>query len=374
MSSPIPDSFSLLVVDDIEKNLIAMRALLERPGLTVLTASSGIEALELLLKHEVALALVDVNMPQMDGFELAELIRGKARTKSIPLIFITAALHEPSRTFRGYQAGAVDFLTKPFNPAILRSKVEVFVELYSQRKQMEWHAAELKNALHVNEMYNAVLGHDLRTPLAAIITGAELVMHSSQDQTVIAAAKLIHASGERMGNMVNQLLELARARSAETKLVLAQSDYRTACEEIIREFNGSVRDRQIRLNAEGDTTACFDRGRIAQIFSNLIGNAVQHGVPDTAITVDVNGRQADIVTIKVQNEGWIPEDLLGKVFEPYQSARTGRNGVDGLGLGLYIVNQLVKAHHGVVTVQSQPASGTCFELTMPRAFIPDAAG
>jgi len=372
MPLPIPDSINVLVVDDVEKNLVAMRALLERPGLAVLTASSGIEALELLLEQEVALALIDVNMPQMDGFELAELIRGNARTRSVPLIFITAALQEPGRTFRGYQAGAVDFLTKPFNPEILRSKVQVFVELYSQRKQLERHAADLKNALRVNEMYHAVLGHDLRTPLAAVINGAELIEHTSKESAVIGVAKIIRASGERMGNMVTQLLELARARSGGTKLTLTRGNYRTACEQIIQELNSSIPEKEIRLISEGDTTASFDKGRTAQILSNLIGNAVQHGVPDTAVTVDVDGRQADTVTIKIHNEGCIPAGLLDRVFEPYQSARQAENGASGLGLGLYIVDHLVKAHHGVITLRSDPQEGTCFEVAMPRVLPPQA--
>ena len=126
----------ILVVDDIAQNLVAAEAVLARPGIVILKASSGAQALELLLTHEVALALIDVQMPQMDGFELAELKRGSERTRSIPLIFLTAASREPSYSFRGYEAGAVDFLYKPIDVKALQSKVAVLVQLYQQKREL----------------------------------------------------------------------------------------------------------------------------------------------------------------------------------------------------------------------------------------------
>src|SRR6185312_4058582 len=151
MSEPI----KYLLVDDTEENLIALDALLARDGLELLKARSGSEALELLLVHDVALALLDVQMPDMDGFELAELMRGAERTKHVPIIFITAGARDPRRVFKGYETGAVDFLYKPIDPHILRSKVEVFLELARQRQ-------ELANALHLNELFVGMVGHDLR--------------------------------------------------------------------------------------------------------------------------------------------------------------------------------------------------------------------
>src|SRR6478736_5025587 len=148
----------ILVVDDVEQNLVAIEALLTGPGVRVLKANSGVAALEILLVQEVALILLDVQMPNMNGFELAELVRGNPQTRDIPLIFMTAAINEPQRSFRGYQAGAVDFLYKPVEPDILRSKVNVFVELFAQKKQLSAQLEELRQALRVNEMFTAVLG------------------------------------------------------------------------------------------------------------------------------------------------------------------------------------------------------------------------
>src|SRR5215813_12716262 len=129
------ESTKVLIVDDIAENLITLEALLRREGVQPLCARSGAEALELLLTHDVAIALVDVQMPEMDGLELAELMRGAARTKHVPIIFITAGSRDPSRVFKGYEAGAVDFLFKPVDPQILKAKIDVFLELADQRRQ-----------------------------------------------------------------------------------------------------------------------------------------------------------------------------------------------------------------------------------------------
>jgi two-component system cell cycle response regulator len=149
---------SVLVVDDVEDNLWTVQALLARPGLVVLVADSAAAALELLEKQEVALALVDVQMPEVNGFELAERMRRNDRTRSVPIIFMTGIRVDPSRTFLGYEAGAVDFLFKPVDPRVLESKVGVFVELYRQRRELRERNAELERLLHLNE----TMAEDLR--------------------------------------------------------------------------------------------------------------------------------------------------------------------------------------------------------------------
>jgi len=131
------DPINFLIVDDLEENLLSLAALLQRDGLVFLKARSGDEALELLLKNDVALALLDVQMPGMDGFALAEFMRGSERARHIPIIFLTAGTADTQRRFRGYEAGAVDFIQKPIEADILRSKAEVFFDLYQQRRQLQ---------------------------------------------------------------------------------------------------------------------------------------------------------------------------------------------------------------------------------------------
>jgi len=173
-AEPAPLPANVLVVDDVPQNLMAMRAILEDEGLSVLTAESGAQALELLLTHPVAVALLDVNMPEMNGFDLAELMRGSSRTREVPIIFLTASPRDLRRMFRGYDSGAVRFSCyKPVEPHVILSKVRVFVEMARQRELMRQNNERLARALSLNETMIAVMTHDLRTPLSVISLCAE---------------------------------------------------------------------------------------------------------------------------------------------------------------------------------------------------------
>jgi two-component system sensor histidine kinase/response regulator len=363
---------NILVVDDIEQNLIAIEALLTRPGIRVLKASSGPAALEILLVEDIALALVDVQMPQMDGFELAELIRGSDRTRTVPLIFLTAAAREPSASFRGYEAGAVDFLYKPIDGPVLRSKVNVFVELYEQKKRLSRQLEELRQSLYLNEMFTAVLGHDLRNPLSAVMNGAALVKIISDDPKITLAADRIQSSGKRMAKMVDQLLNVARIRSVGFELQLMDTDYEMLCRTIVDELRGSEEDR-IRLKTTGEVKGMVDIDRFSQVMSNLLGNALQHGKPGTAIDLHIDGSSAGVIRLCVHNEGVIPIEQLETIFEPFHLGIENRRSAQGLGLGLYIVKQFVEAHGGTVQVFSDEKEGTAFDVTMPRGGAAKAA-
>jgi two-component system sensor histidine kinase/response regulator len=363
------NDIDILVVDDFAQNLVATEALLGRPGLRVLKAASGDQALELLLEHEVALALIDVQMPGMDGFELAELMRSSPRTSGIPLIFMTAAAQERTRAFRGYQAGAVDFLNKPVNPDVLRGKVEVFVQLFAQKKQIEQRMEELRQALQMNEMFISVLGHDLRTPLSAVTNGAELIQHLGSDPKVTEVATLIQSSADRMKKMVTQLLDVAKIRSGGIALSKAQADYKEVGIRILGEMEHVAPKCGIRLTCKGNTQGTFDPDRLAQILANLVGNAVQHGEAGCPVEVCIDGQASDSVSIRVHNRGAMPTSVMGNVFKPYYSGGEEQASRSGLGLGLYIVKEFVEAHAGKVSVDSAPSQGTVFEVTLPRGTV-----
>jgi CheY-like chemotaxis protein len=203
----------VLIVDDLQQNILALQAILGHSKLQLLTANSGPQALEMILRHDIALALIDVQMPEMDGFELAELMRGNERSRHIPIIFLTAAIGDPSRQFRGYEAGAVDFLSKPFDAFVLRSKIEVFVQLHAQKRRLAQKLAELEESLRLNELFTAVLGHDLRSPLASVLANAEILKRLAPTEQISGIADRISASSERMSRMISQILDLARVRA-----------------------------------------------------------------------------------------------------------------------------------------------------------------
>jgi signal transduction histidine kinase len=358
---------NILVVDDVPQNLIAIEALLARPGIALLKAASGAEALELLLVHEVALALVDVQMPNMDGFELAELIRGSERTRNIPLIFLTAASREPSYSFRGYEAGAVDFLYKPIDPKALTSKVNVFVELYQQKKQLSQQLDELRRALHMNEMFMAVLGHDLRTPLSVVMNGAMLLPMMTDHPKVAVTAQRIQSSARRMTSMVDQLLDLARIRAGEMQLKTAPQDIGQLCRSIADEFTVPERPSRVQVQYSGDPVAPVDSGIFAQALSNLLGNALQHGDAEAPVSVQIDGRAPDRLRVAISNRGVIAAERLAHIFEPFQHRDGTRKSGQGLGLGLYTASTFVRAHGGDLAVASDAAGGTTvLTVTLPR--------
>ena len=356
----------ILVVDDIEQNLIALDALVARPDLILLKATSGAEALELLLENDVALALVDVQMPGMDGFELAEFMRGSPRTRHVPIIFLTATDRSQQRTFRGYEAGAVDFLYKPFDPHILRSKLQTFVQLHAQKLQLAEQLEVQQQLLRTNELFVAVLGHDLRTPLAAVMTAAEVLSRIGGDERVLGAANRIRNSTRRMTRMVNQLLDLARVRAGQVGLQREVLDMARVCRDIVEEIAPPSGEQRVNIDANGDTLGYWDVDRISQVLSNLIGNALQHGEAGQPVTVHIDGSQRDTLRLSVQNAGLIPPEKIARLFEPFQSSAPRPANSNGLGLGLYIANELVRVHGGSLSVSSGSVRGTVFDVMLPR--------
>jgi signal transduction histidine kinase len=364
------EKINILVVDDVPQNLVAIRALLDQPDLNIITASSGHQALEALLVNEVALALIDVQMPVMDGFELAELIRGSERTRSVPLIFLTAGARESKNWFRGYEAGAVDFLYKPIDDTVLRSKVKVFVELHAKERLLAQQLEELKAALALNELFVAVLGHDLRNPLAAVLNGAELVSRASADALVQSAAGRIKSSGSRMAEMIDQLLDVARIRAGAVEIRRRKMDFEALCHTIVDELSGHEGHARIRIERRGSAIGEGDPDRLAQVMSNLLGNALQHSAGDSQILVELDGTMGDRISIRISNAGLIPAAELDGIFRPFHSRQTLSRPSSGLGLGLYIVKMFVEKHGGTVSVRSSQHSGTTFEIVLPRPVLP----
>lgn len=353
-------SIKFLLVDDLEENLIALEALLARDELTLLKARSGHEALEILLDHEVALALIDVQMPDMDGFELAELMRGVERTRHVPIIFITAGIREGQHVFKGYDAGAVDFLFKPIDPSIVKHKSETFFQLARQRQ-------ELADTLRLNEELMAVVGHDLRNPLDVILMTAELLQSDAQAPDVRKCGERLRRSGNRMRQIIDELLDMTRARlGGGIPIEPRPADLLQIAKSVISEMETAHPDRRVQLQVDGEFSGTWDAPRLEQVISNLLGNAVRHGSPDSPVRVTLKGDGARVV-LCVHNAGHIPPQLLQRVFEPFQGNRDSRARSGGLGLGLYIVQQIVMAHGGSVDVQSAPSDGTTFHVVLPRS-------
>lgn len=356
-----------LVVDDREENVLVLSKLLESDDVEVVTARSGIEALDRLLEHDVALALLDVQMPEMDGFELAELMRGREQTRQVPIIFVTAGAHDQRRVFAGYELGAVDFLYKPIESHILRNKAAVFFELYRHRQRLAQELHARTETLRLAEMFTAVLGHDLRNPLHAMLTGARLLStHGGSDLAVRMGARM-EASALRMSRLVDDMLDLARARLAGGIPVrLDDTDLSVVVERVIEECRIAEPDRRVELTTAEDTRGEWDEQRLGQLASNLVTNALHHGDAGGVVRVRVDGSAATRVVLEVMNDGEIPADRATSLFGPFTQGPREHDRGAGLGLGLYIVQQIALAHRGRVDVQSGEGA-TRFIVTLPRS-------
>ncbi len=364
---PQTDRTKCLLVDDVEENLIALEALLQRDGLDILKAQSGPEALELLLAHDdVALALLDVQMPEMNGFELAELIRGSERTRHIPLIFMTAGSREQNWQFRGYESGAVDFLYKPIDPHMLTNKAGVFFELHRRKQALAHELRARTEALRINEMFMAVLSHDLRTPLQSIVAAASVLKRQpSPDKTALMADRVLGAS-QRMGHMIEDLLDVTRIRQAGgLALQLGPAHMQTLVQRTLDEVSTSHPERPIDSTLAGDLAGTWDAERLCQVITNLVGNALHHGSADHPVRIAVDGTRPEEVSITVSNGGTIPAGLLPHLFDPFRGGEREPGRHQGLGLGLFIAHQIVRAHHGTIEARSHN-DVTSFRVTLPR--------
>lgn len=366
-----------LLVDDLEENLLALEALLQRDGLHFLKARSGEEALELLLVHDVALALLDVQMPGMDGFELAEFMRGNERARHIPIIFLTAGSADLQRRFRGYEAGAVDFIQKPIEADILRSKANVFFDLYQQRRQivaqrdeLAMLAQALQGADRRKNEFLAILGHELRNPIMALGAG----LHLLERREGTDAARTIRGQMDRhvrhVSRLVEDLLDIARIDQGKISLnkerIVLQDALTFAIEASQPSIDAAAHSLTVDI-PDAPIHMEADHTRIAQIISNLLNNAAKYTTPGGLIRLTVLVSD-DWTEVEVADNGiGIPANMQAKIFDLFAQVRSVNHGAqEGLGIGLALVKQLVELHGGEIYLKSsEPGSGSIFAVRFP---------
>lgn len=373
-----------LLVDDLESNLLALEALLRRDGLVLLKARSGADALELLLKYEVALALVDVQMPGMDGFELAELMRGSERTRRVPIIFLTAGSADWQRRFRGYEAGAVDFLHKPLEHEILRSKADVFFELYRQRdelrvateenarllKESQQYASALEEAGRRKDEFLAMLAHELRNPLAAISNAAQVSKRATNREHHEWATQVIEGQVKNLSRLIDDLLDVSRITRGTIQLKRQVLDVQPVIEHAIASVMLLIQAREHKLSVEfnhGNALVDVDPTRLEQIVANLLNNAAKYSEDQGRIQLSTAIQNEELViTIRDTGLGIAPEQLP-KMFELFvQGNRSVARSEGGLGIGLTIVRRLVEMHGGSITAESKGSGqGSTFKVRLP---------
>jgi len=294
-------------------------------------------------------------------------MRGTERTRGIPILFLTAGMRDQERLYRGYEAGAVDFIYKPIEADILKNKANVFFQLHRQKQQLAWELHERTEALRLSEMFMAVLGHDLRNPLGAIMASAEVAGMASKDDQVKQFTARVLTSAQRMTRMIEDLLDVTRARVVGGIPIRPEPmDLRPLLDRVLAELRAIHPTLALAVTAAGDLHGTWDSERLAQVVSNLATNALQHGTQDAPVSIEVDGNNTREVTICVRNGGSIPEHRRAALFDPFHDVSRMAESRNGLGLGLYIVREIVLAHGGSVDVHAGSTNETAFWVRLPR--------
>ncbi|MEG2498743.1 hybrid sensor histidine kinase/response regulator [Brevundimonas sp.] len=373
---------NILLVDDLEENLIALEALLANEGVTCLKARSGDEALELLLVHDFALALLDVQMPNMDGFQLAEFMRGSSNARDIPLIFLTAGSADIQRRFRGYEAGAVDFIQKPIEADILRSKARVFIELYrskrkvlSQYEELKTYSQALKVADERKNEFLAILGHELRNPIMALNSGFRLLTRTDDSERQSSIMKLMQVQSQHLARLVEDLLDVARIDQGKISIKQERVSLESVIHSAVFIATPKIEAGKHTLTVDMPDDPVWLAGdftRLSQIASNLLTNAAKYTPTNGKVALS-SKIDDDHVCISVQDNGvGIPETIRERIFDLFAQ----ENGPDdrareGLGIGLALVKKLVEMHDGTIEVTSEGAGkGSCFSVRLPIIAMP----
>ncbi|MCB1181881.1 hybrid sensor histidine kinase/response regulator [bacterium] len=396
--NPMPDAASLkiLIVDDRPSNIASLRQVLERDDMSILAAGSGEEALALMLDHDFALVLLDVQMPGMDGFEVAELMRRHPRTRDLPVIFVTAINKERRHISSGYDVGAIDYLFKPVDPHVIRAKVAAFLNLKrAQLAQAELVAelnaanARLQEISDLKSDYLSAASHEFRTPLTVIREFCSLVHDGvvgevSDEQRKCLASALRNC--DRLAGLVNDLLDLDSIESGAMRLSRERVDIAALIRSCVEDFSGRCRGagQEIAV-ATGDgapvppVLAAPDM--VTQVLVNLVGNA--HKFTPEGGKIAVSARAAvDMVEVTVADDGpgIAPEDRA-RAFEKFaQLNRRDGPGAKGTGLGLPISRKIVELHGGSLELLEDDAPGCRFRFSLPvyshpahlAAFVGDA--
>ncbi|MCD9573113.1 hybrid sensor histidine kinase/response regulator [Pseudomonas protegens] len=384
----------LLIVDDLPENLLALEALIKREDRMVYKALSADEALSLLLQHEFAMAILDVQMPGMNGFELAEMMRGTEKTKNIPIVFVSAAGRELNYAFKGYESGAVDFLHKPLDIHAVKSKVNVFVDLYRQSKAMKQQVEaleqsrreqeallqklqatqnELEQAVRMRDDFMSIVAHEVRTPLNGLILETQLrKMHLARENAAAFSLDKMHAMVDRderqiksLIRLIEDMLDISRIRTGKLSIRPSRFDLAQLVRGLVENFAPQVEAAQssLSLQAEQPLEGNWDEFRIEQVVSNLLTNALRYGAK-SPIEVRVYAQDGE-ARVEVRDHGiGISEDNQKRIFQQFE--RVSANHVAaGLGLGLFISEQIVTAHGGAISVESRIGEGALFRVSLP---------
>ena len=368
MSTDKPSSTRILIVDDREANLLALEGILEPLGVPLVRALSGKEALGHLLQGDFALILLDVQMPGLNGLETAELIKKRERSRDIPIILITAISREAAYVFQGYAHGAVDYLLKPVDPEILRSKVKVFIDLHRRGETIR-QQSKLLGETEAREAFLAVIAHEMRTPLTAAKAQAQLALRQFPEEEQSQpkrALQVIARQIDRLVKLVGDVLDISVIKDGRLALDPHEFDLGALLPEFVDRLGPLQGGLTVSIDAPARMVVTADRERIDQVITNLLSNAIRYSPNGGQVVLSARLEGTDL-HLSVRDEGLgVDKEKQALIFERYGRAHGASYG--GLGLGLSITRGIVEQHRGRIWIESDPARGpgSTFHVVLPQ--------
>ena len=401
---------TVLVVDDDSKNLLALEAVLDSSSFRLIKAQTGAEALLALMDGDFAAIVLDVQMPDMSGIKLAKMIKLRRRTQHIPIIFLTAHYREDEHMVLGYDVGAVDYLAKPINPVVLRSKVNVFVDLFKKTRALaemnrtaqaaeealrlanvelaarnealereaeererriraESAQAEAEEANAAKDRFLAMLSHELRTPLSPIVHAVTLLEESDCPPAARECIDTIRRNVRLEARLIDDLLDVARIRNGKLRLDVQPVDVHEVLRHAMEICRPDLEVHHLRVEEKLEARRTHVRGdaaRLQQVFWNLLNNAAKFSPDDGVIEVRTFAADSgDRIAIEIADRGvGIQPEKLERIFDAFEQG--ARGSMAGLGLGLAICKGLVEMHGGVISARSPGANhGATFAIELP---------
>jgi len=402
----------ILIVDDIRANIIALKKTLELHNIDVDTAESGEEALKKILKTDYCLIIMDVQMPGLDGFEVVKILSGNKKTKDIPVIFLSALNIEKKYIFKGYESGAVEYITKPVDTDLLILKVKTFLKIYEQQNQLK----EMKDLLskeikirkeaqdnleikiaertkelvlkneelefknHELQQFSWVVSHDLNEPIRKIQIFIKIIkdLYLAKDEKAVDYVNRTIKSAERMQTLITDLLAYSRLSS---KVHPEKTDLNVVLQEVLSDFDYLIESKGAVIKTNVLPTIDSIPSQLRQVFQNLIGNALKFSNNTKSPLIEITSELIETKSfdgnpspdgkycrIIVKDNGiGFDEVYLDRIFIIFQSLND-RQTYEGTGIGLAIAKKIIEKHNGLITAKSEVGKGASFIMVLPLEF------
>jgi signal transduction histidine kinase len=365
----------ILIVDDRPENLISLQKVLQAHNFEVDTASSGEEALKKVLKNNYVLIILDVQMPDMDGFEVAEAISGFSKAKDTAIIFLSAVNTELKFITKGYLSGGLDYITKPVDINVLLLKIKTFYRIYEQNRKLNEVQEKLleeiefrKQAEHKKDEFISIASHELKTPLTSVKGYIQLLQRSlNRDDKTMAQNHLEKASIqlEKLNELIVDLLDISKIESGKMKFNMKSFDADNMVNNAIEMLQHSNPDFKITKLGQTDEMIFGDEMRLEQVVINFITNAIKYAPGTNQVNITINIKDEKLY-LAVKDFGiGISKEQQDKIFDKFYRVEENSNRFNGLGIGLYICSEIINRHGGTIGVNSVPDEGSEFYFIVP---------